>query len=155
MEVRFEDEKFMLEALKEALKAEKKGEVPVGAVVVKEGKVISRGHNLRETTHDPTAHAEIIAIKKAAKKLKNWRLTGCTLYVTIEPCPMCASAIVLARIDRVVYGTEDPKAGAVKSLYELLNDKRLNHQVKEVVSGILKEECSKIIKSFFKNLRET
>lgn len=148
------DEKYMKEAIKEALKAAKKGEVPIGAVIVKEGKVIGRGHNLRETKKDPTAHAEIMAIRQAAKKLKNWRLSGCTLYVTVEPCPMCAGAIVLSRIERVVYGTEDKKSGAVKSLYNLLTDVRLNHRVSEIISGVQKERSTEILKDFFKNLRQ-
>lgn len=148
------DTKFMKEAIKEAKKAAEKGEVPVGCVVVNQRKVIGRGHNLREGKNDPTAHAEIIAIKKAASRLKNWRLSGCTLYVTVEPCPMCAGAIVLSRIDRVVYAVEDEKAGAVKSLYTLLGDKRLNHQVAEVVDGICEEEVRGLIKRFFKILRE-
>lgn len=148
------DELFMKEALKEAQKAAAKGEVPIGAVVVREGKIIGRGHNLRESLNDPTAHAEIIAIKKAARKFKNWRLNGCTLYVTVEPCLMCAGAIVLARLEKVVYGAKDPKAGAVSSLYEVLNDRRLNHRVKEVKGGILEEECAAILKEFFKDLRD-
>lgn len=148
------DELFMKEALKEAQKAAAKGEVPIGAVVVREGKIIGRGHNLRESLNDPTAHAEIIAIKKAARKFKNWRLNGCTLYVTVEPCLMCAGAIVLARLEKVVYGAKDPKAGAVSSLYEVLDDRRLNHRVKEVKGGILEEECAAILKEFFKDLRD-
>jgi tRNA(adenine34) deaminase len=144
---------FMKEALKEARKAAKKGEVPIGAVVVKEDKIIGRGHNLRESANDPTAHAEIIAIRKASKKLKNWRLASCTLYVTVEPCIMCAGAIVLARIDRLVYGADDLKAGAVKSLYEAVSDRRLNHRVKEIRSGVLKDECAALLRSFFSGLR--
>jgi tRNA(adenine34) deaminase len=143
----------MKEALKEARKAAKKGEVPIGAVVVKEDKIIGRGHNLRESANDPTAHAEIIAIRKASKKLKNWRLASCTLYVTVEPCIMCAGAIVLARIDRLVYGADDLKAGAVKSLYEAVSDRRLNHRVKEIRSGVLKDECAALLRSFFSGLR--
>jgi tRNA(adenine34) deaminase len=148
-----DDEYFMRQALKEAQKAAAKNEVPIGAVVVKNGKIIGRGHNLRESLNDPTAHAEIIAIKKAAKKLKNWRLNGCTLYVTVEPCVMCAGAIILARLEGVVYGVKDPKAGAVASLYEVFDDKRLNHRVKRVEGGILKDECAAILKEFFNNLR--
>lgn len=147
------DEKYMKEALKEAKKAAQKGEVPVGAVIVKNGKIIARGHNLRESKQDPTMHAEIVAIKKAARKLENWRLAGCTLYVTVEPCPMCAGAIVQSRIGRVVYGARDPKAGAVASLYTILTDRRLNHQVSVITEGVLEEECSEILKSFFKRLR--
>src|SRR5690606_15069142 len=123
-----QDEKMMREALIEAEKALEIGEVPIGAVVIKDGAVIGRGHNLRETTNDPTAHAEVIALREAAQRSGSWRLTGCELYVTIEPCPMCAGAIILARIDRVVYGAADPKAGAVDTLYRLLNDSRFNHQ---------------------------
>ncbi len=148
------DARFMAEAIKEARKAAQKGEVPVGCVIVCQGEVISRGHNLREGKNDPTAHAEIIAIRKAASRLKNWRLAGCTLYATIEPCPMCAGAIVLSRIDRVVYAVEDEKAGAVKSLYTLLEDKRLNHQVAEVVKGVREEEVRTLMRSFFKILRK-
>lgn len=148
-----EDYRFMEEAIKEAKKAASKKEVPVGAVIVKEGKIIARGHNQRESTNDATSHAEIIAIRKASKKIKNWRLSGCTLYVTVEPCPMCAGAIVQARIDRVVYGAKDPKAGAVETLYQILSDKRLNHQVKEVISGVKEEECAELLKDFFKKLR--
>lgn len=148
-----EDYRFMEEAIKEAKKAALKKEVPVGAVIVKEGKIIARGHNQRESTNDATSHAEIIAIRKASKKIKNWRLSGCTLYVTVEPCPMCAGAIVQARIDRVVYGAKDPKAGAVETLYQILSDKRLNHQVKEVISGVKEKECAELLKDFFKKLR--
>jgi len=144
----------MKEALKEAHKATKKNEVPVGAIVVKEGKIIGRGHNLRESLNDPTAHAEIIAIKRAARKLKNWRLNGCALYVTVEPCIMCAGAILLARLEKVVYGAKDPKSGAVSSLYEVLADQRLNHRVKEIIGGILEEECTTILREFFKSLRD-
>ncbi len=153
MEFSETDLKFMKEALKEAEKAAQKGEVPIGAVIVKDGRIISRGHNLRESRQDPLAHAEMIAIYKAAKKLNNWRLTGCTLYVTVEPCPMCAGAILQSRIDRLVYGTEDPKAGAVKTLYRILEDERLNHQVKDIVSGVLAEDCASILSDFFAKLR--
>jgi len=144
--------KFMLEALSEAWKAYLIAEVPIGAVVVKDGKVIGRGHNLRESSKDPTAHAEIIAIRKAAEYLGGWRLTGCSIYVTIEPCPMCAGAIYQARFDKLVYGAPDLKAGAAGTLYNIPNDQRLNHTM-EVVPGILSEKCADIMSSFFKELR--
>lgn len=142
----------MLEALSEAWRAYLIAEVPIGAVIVKDGKVIARGHNLRESTKDPTAHAEIIAIRKAAEYLGGWRLTGCTMYVTIEPCPMCAGAIYQARFDKLVYGAPDIKAGAAGSLYNIPSDERLNHQL-EVVPGVLTEKCANIMSSFFKELR--
>ena len=142
----------MKEALKEAQKASIKGEVPVGAVIIKEGKVIARAHNLREKNNDPTAHAEIIAIKKAAKKLGGWRLSGCDMYVTLEPCTMCAGAMIHARISKVYFGTDDPKAGAAGSILDIFGETRFNHKV-EVESGILENECSGILKDFFKNLR--
>jgi tRNA(adenine34) deaminase len=129
------------------------GEVPVGAVVVKDGKVISSSHNLRETTKDPSAHAEILALRDATKRSDSWRLTESTLYVTKEPCIMCAGALVNARITRLVYGCRDEKAGGVDSLYRILNDRRLNHQV-GVVSGILEDECAEILRIFFKDRRE-
>ncbi|MGB9590986.1 MAG: tRNA adenosine(34) deaminase TadA [Candidatus Kryptoniota bacterium] len=144
---------FMIEALKEAEKALAKGEIPVGAVIVKDDEVIARGHNLRETLQDPTAHAEMIVIKETANRLRRWRLNDCTIYVTLEPCAMCAGAMVLARIKRLVYGASDPKAGAVSSLMTILSDKRLNHQV-EVVSGILSEECGEILRKLFSSRRK-
>ena len=140
-------------ALKEAGLAFQMGEVPVGAVVVKDGKVISSSHNLRETTKDPSAHAEILALRDATKRSDSWRLTESTLYVTKEPCIMCAGALVNARITRLVYGCRDEKAGGVDSLYRILNDRRLNHQV-GVVSGILEDECAEILRIFFKDRRE-
>jgi tRNA(adenine34) deaminase len=150
-----EHNKYMLEALKEAEKAQALGEVPIGAVLVdnKNGEIISRGYNLRETNRDPLAHAEIIAIKKAAKSLGKWRLTGTSLYVTVEPCPMCAGAILQARIDRVIYGAPDYKAGAVGSLIDLLRDERFNHQA-QVIPFVLEEECRGIMQEFFRKLRE-
>ncbi|AZR74346.1 tRNA-specific adenosine deaminase [Anoxybacter fermentans] len=151
--IREEDYRFMQEAIEEAKKAYAIEEVPIGAVVVKDGEVIGRGYNLRERDHDPTAHAEIIAIRDAACWLGGWRLTGCTLYVTIEPCPMCAGAILNARIDRVVYGAKDPKAGCAGSLMNILTDGRFNHQA-EVISGLLAEECAELMRSFFKRLRK-
>jgi len=146
------DEHFMRMALEEASIAYNEGEVPVGAVLVKDGKVISKAHNQREDSKDPTGHAEIIALKHGSREEDNWRLTGFTLYVTKEPCIMCAGAMVNARLGRLVYGCKDDKGGAVGSLYNILSDKRLNHQV-EVVSGILEEECSEILKRFFQHRR--
>jgi len=148
----YEDERWMQEAIAEAKKAEKLGEVPIGAVIVKEGIVIGRGHNLRETLHDPTAHAEIIAIKQASEYLDAWRLLDCTLYVTLEPCPMCAGAIVQSRVVRVVYGTNDHKAGCAGTLMNLLQEPRFNHET-ELTSGILQAECAELLKTFFKQLR--
>lgn len=150
---RMDHQRYMLEALTEAKKAESIGEVPIGAVIVKDGEIIARGHNLRETDQDPTAHAEIIAIQEAAKRLGSWRLNDCVLYVTLEPCPMCAGAIILSRIQTVVYGTEDPKAGCAGTLMNLLEDSRFNHQT-ETVTGVLQEECSAILSNFFRNLRQ-
>ncbi|WP_408641636.1 tRNA adenosine(34) deaminase TadA [Staphylococcus carnosus] len=140
-------------ALEEAKKAERIGEVPIGAIVVKEGEVIARAHNLRETVQQPTAHAEHIAIEKAAEAVGSWRLEDCTLYVTLEPCVMCSGAIVMSRIPRVVYGASDPKGGCSGSLMDLLQEPRFNHRA-EVVSGVLENECGAILKSFFKQLRE-
>lgn len=143
---------YMGEALLEAQKAAAIGEVPIGAVVVKNDVIIGRGHNRREIDHDPTAHAEMFAIREAAQYLGGWRLTGCEIYVTIEPCPMCAGAMVMARLDRLVYGSPDIKAGAAYSLYAILTDSRLNHRL-EVHSGIRAAECSAVISNFFKALR--
>ncbi len=142
----------MREALAEARAAAAEGEVPIGAVAVKDGRIIGRGHNRRESAQDPTAHAELLAVQEAARSAQSWRLTGVTVFVTLEPCAMCAGAMVLARLDRVVYGTRDPKAGAVGSLMDLLHDKRLNHQV-EVIEGVLAEECSGLLTKFFVGLR--
>ncbi len=142
----------MQEALKEARKAAQKGEVPVGAVIVKAGKVIARGHNLTESKKSALTHAEMMALSKATKKMKSWRLNGCDLYVTLEPCGMCAGAIVLSRIDRLFYGASDPKAGVVESIAKALENPKLNHHV-EVAGGILKEECSKALSDFFKEVR--
>ena len=147
-----DDERFMQIALNEAEKAAEEGETPIGAVAVLNGKIIAKARNKREIWNDPTAHAEIIALKKSAKKLNRWRLTGLTLYVTLEPCAMCAGAMVLARIDRLVYGCTDPKAGACGTLYNILQDKRLNHQV-EITTGVMEKECSALLKKFFKQLR--
>jgi len=142
----------MEEALKEARKAYDIDEVPIGAVVVKNGEIIGRGHNLRESEKDPTLHAEMIAIREAAAKVKSWRLTDCEIYVTIEPCPMCAGAIIQARIDRLIFGARDPKAGCARSLYNLLEDHRFNHRV-EVIESIMEEQCRDIITTFFRNKR--
>jgi len=141
-----------LEALAEARLALEAGEVPVGAVVVLDGEVIGRGHNLREAAQDPTAHAEILAIRQAARHLGSWRLTNADLYVTLEPCPMCAGAIVNARLRRLVFGAYDPKAGAVVSLMNLVQDRRLNHTV-EVLDGICQSECAGLLQEFFQRLR--
>ncbi|MCR5176983.1 MAG: tRNA adenosine(34) deaminase TadA [Anaerovibrio sp.] len=149
------DEHFMRLALAEAAKAYELGEVPIGAVLVENegGTVVSAGHNLRELARDATAHAEIEAIRQANQKLGRWRLSGTTLYVTIEPCPMCAGAIVNSRIDRVVYGGADIKAGAVHSIFNVLTNQRLNHQV-EVTAGVLEDECTELMKSFFRMRRK-
>jgi tRNA(adenine34) deaminase len=152
VKIKEKDIGFLKLALKEADIAGSKGEVPVGAVVVLDGNVAAKAHNKREASKDPTAHAEMLAIRKAAGKGDSWRLNKATLYVTKEPCPMCAGAIVNARIKRLVYGCRDEKGGAVDSLYKLLNDRRLNHQV-EVVSGVLEEECAEKLKRFFKERR--
>lgn len=141
-------ELFMRRALREAEQALAEDEVPVGAVIVCDGQVIASAHNGREQLHDPTAHAEMVAITQAAAALQSWRLDACTLYVTLEPCPMCAGAILQARISTVVFGALDPKAGAVQSLYQLLSDARLNHRC-QLVSGILAEECGSILTRFF------
>ena len=148
-----EDEKWMRHALTEARQALKKGEVPVGAVVAYEKRIIGRGHNQVETLNDPTAHAEIIAIGAAAGYLNSWRLTGASLYVTLEPCTMCAGALVLSRIDRLIFGTKDPKAGACGSLYNIAQDIRLNHQL-EIIPYILERECSQILQEFFEKVRQ-
>ncbi len=147
-----QDNKYMKEALKEAQKSYNKEEIPVGAVIVKDGKIIGRGHNLKETKNDTTNHAEIIAIKKASKKLKSWRLTGCTMYVTLEPCTMCAGALIQARLDKVVIGTMDEKTGACGSVLNVVEDYKFNHRV-EIEKGVMEKECKSIIQEFFKKLR--
>lgn len=147
-----EDEKYMKEALKEARKAYKLGEVPIGCVIVYEGKIIGRGYNRRNTDKTTLSHAEISAIKKASKVIGDWRLEGCTLYVTLEPCQMCSGAIIQARIDRVVMGAMNPKAGCGGSLLNVLENESFNHQAL-VSRGILEEECSDILTKFFKELR--
>ena len=147
-----QDEQWMKEAIAEAKKAERLGEVPIGAVVVKEGVIIGRGHNLRETQHNPVSHAEIIAIQQASQALNAWRLLDCTLYVTLEPCPMCAGAIVQSRIKRVVYGTDDPKAGCAGTLMNLLQEPRFNHET-ELTGYVLQTECANLLTEFFRELR--
>lgn len=147
------DEKFMSAAIKEANKAQDLGEVPIGAIIVYQGEIIATGHNVRETSQLASSHAELIAITAANKKLSSWRLEECTLYVTLEPCAMCAGAIVQSRIKRVVFGAFDPKAGCAGTLMNLLQDERFNHQV-EVISGILEEECGRLLSDFFRQLRE-
>lgn len=144
---------FMSLALKEAEKALKKGEVPIGCVIVHDDRIIGRGHNLRETKNDPTLHAEIVAIKKASKKLSSWRLTNSTVYVTVEPCIMCMGAMILARVKRIVFGCYDKKSGACGSLYDISKDKRLNHRI-DVISGVMKKECREMIQGFFLRLRK-
>ena len=143
----------MAEALAEARLAGAEGEVPIGAVVVADGRIVGRGRNARERLNDPTAHAEILALHEASKELGRWRLSGATIYATLEPCPMCAGALVNARIDRLVYGVADPKAGAVDTLFDLVRDARLNHRV-QVESGILAEECGEILRQFFRERRK-
>ncbi len=145
-------EKFMRAALEEARIAEEYDEVPVGAVVVREGRIIGRGHNEKESLRDPTAHAEMLAITAACSAVGDWRLTDCTLYVTLEPCPMCAGAIVLARIKQLVFGAEDPKFGACGSLYSIVDDPRSNHQV-SVLSDVEGDACSLALTEFFKKQR--
>ena len=144
----------MKEALKEAEKAAAMGEVPIGAVVVKDGIIIGRGHNKTETAKDPTAHAEMEAIRAASAALGGWRLLGCDMYVTAEPCSMCAGAIVWSRIENLYIGTMDPKAGACGSVFNIVQEDKLNHQV-NVTTGILQEECSRLLKDFFRSLRRT
>ena len=143
---------FMRDALREAEFAEREDEVPVGAVIVHDGRVVARAHNQREQLQDPTAHAEMVAITQAAAALGSWRLEKCVLYVTLEPCPMCAGAILQARIPVVVYGTSDGKAGAVDTLFHLLNDARLNHRC-EVISGVLQDSCASVLSRFFEAKR--
>lgn len=148
------DEKFMAQALKEAQKAYDKDEVPVGVVIVKDGKIIARAHNTKEETQDALHHSELLAIHKACKKVQSWRLIGCDIYVTMEPCYMCSGAIVNSRINRVVFGAFDPKAGCCGSIYNLVQDKNFNHRVKEVVGGVLEKECSGILSKFFAGKRK-
>jgi tRNA(adenine34) deaminase len=148
------DYDFMKIALEEAQDAYRRGEVPVGAVLVREGNILARAHNSPIVRNDPSAHAEMLVLRQAGEKIGNYRLAGAELYVTLEPCIMCAGAIVHARISRVIFGARDPKCGAVVSLYNILSDKRLNHQVK-ITEGILSEECGEIISRFFQQKRIT
>lgn len=148
------DAKYMKEAIRQAKKAYAIGEVPIGCVIVRDGKIISRGYNRRTIDKNTLAHAELAAIKKASKKLDDWRLEGCTMYVTLEPCQMCAGALVQSRIDRVVIGCMNPKAGCAGSILNLLQMPEFNHQV-ELETGVLEEECSQMMKDFFRELRET
>ena len=148
------EEVFMKEAIKEARKAYKKDEVPVGAVIVKDGEIIARAHNVKEQKKDTTKHAEIIAIQKASKKLESWRLENCTMYVTLEPCAMCTGAMIQARLKKVVIGTMDEKTGACGSVLNLLQENGLNHQV-EIERGIMAEECGEMMTAFFRRLRKS
>ncbi len=146
-------EKYMKIAIEEAKKAEEKNEVPIGAVIVYDGEVIAKAHNVRETSQQAKAHAEFLAIEEANNKLNSWRLDECVLYVTLEPCPMCAGAIMQARIPTVVFGAYDPKAGCCGSLLNILEDSRFNHQA-EIISGVLEEECGSLLTNFFRKLRD-
>jgi len=146
------DERFMRMAIDAAHIAEENGDVPIGAVIVYQEKVIGRAYNQREQLTDPTAHAEIVALTQAATFMETWRLHGCTIYVTLEPCPMCAGSLVLGRLDRLVYGCADPKAGACGSLYDIVRDERLNHRL-EVTSGVLADECAALLQTFFRARR--
>ena len=138
--------------IEQAQIAEENGDVPIGAVIVYQEQIIGKAYNQRQQLQDPTAHAEIIALTQAAAFMENWHLNGCTMYVTLEPCPMCAGALVLARMDRLVYGCDDPKAGACKSLYNIVQDERLNHKV-EVTSGVMEEQCRQQLQNFFAKRR--
>ncbi len=153
MAIENDDVFWMGKAIGQAEKAAARGEVPIGAVIVKDGNIIARGHNLREGMQDPSAHAELIAIRRAAKKIGNWRLLDTTLYVTLEPCLMCMGAILLARVEKVVFGCHDPKGGAAGSLYDLSDDRRLNHRI-TLVSGVRHAECASLLSNFFKLLRQ-
>ncbi len=146
------DEAFMREALAEAALALATDDVPVGAVVVRDGEIVGRGRNRREADQDPTAHAEVVALRDACRAARRWRLDGCSLYVTHEPCPMCAGAIVNSRIARLIYGCDNPKAGAIRTLYNIADDPRLNHRA-EILGGVLASECSKLLTDFFQRLR--
>ena len=149
-----DDNYFMGLALEQAEKAYQLGEVPIGAILTIDGEVIASAHNMRETWHDATAHAEMIVIRQACEKLKRWRLTGSTLYVTIEPCPMCAGGLVMSRVDRLVYGSADYKAGAVESVFNVTQHQALNHSL-EVTAGVRADECSAIMKQFFRMRRKS
>jgi tRNA(adenine34) deaminase len=147
------DEYFMKKAIEKAQQAGEVGEVPIGAVIVKDNEIIAEAYNLRETEQRAICHAELLAIDEACRKLGTWRLSGCMLYVTLEPCPMCSGAIVLSRVDRVVYGADDPKGGCAGTLMNLLDEPRFNHQA-GVTSGVLAEECGELLSTFFRNLRK-
>jgi tRNA(adenine34) deaminase len=147
-----DDQRYMRTAIAQAEIAQENGDVPIGAVIVYQNQIIGKAYNQREQLKDPTAHAEIIALTQAAAFLESWRLNDCTIYVTLEPCPMCAGALVLARMKRLVYGCDDPKTGAVKSLYNIVQDQRLNHRL-EVTSGVLAAECSELLQGFFQKRR--
>ncbi|AIZ58794.1 tRNA adenosine(34) deaminase TadA [Bacillus safensis] len=147
------DEQFMQEAISEALKAEQIGEVPIGAIIVVDDQIVSRAHNLRESEQRSIAHAELLAIDEACKATGSWRLEDAVLYVTLEPCPMCAGAIVLSRVKKVVFGAYDPKGGCAGTLMNLLDDERFNHQ-SEVIGGVLENECGELLSQFFRNLRQ-
>ena len=147
-----EDERFMRFAIEQAKIAEENGDVPIGAVIVYKNQIIAKAYNQRQQLNDPTAHAEIIALTQAAAFVQNWRLNGCAMYVTLEPCPMCAGALVLARLDRLVYGCDDPKSGACGSIYNIVADERLNHRL-QVTAGVLAKECSEQLQSFFQQRR--
>jgi len=146
------DQQYLRAAITAAKIAEENGDVPIGAVIVYQNRIYAKAYNQREQLQDPTAHAEIIALTQAAAALENWHLNGCTMYVTLEPCPMCAGALVLARMDRLVYGCDDPKTGACKSLYNIVQDERLNHRL-EVTSGVLREQCREQLQEFFAKRR--
>jgi len=148
-----EDERYMRLAIEQGKIAEANGDVPIGAVIVYQNQIIGRAYNQREQLKDPTAHAEIIALTQAAAFRQSWRLDGCTMYVTLEPCPMCAGALVLSRMDRLVYGCDDRKAGACGSLYDIVRDERLNHRL-QVTSGVLANDCSKLLQDFFQKKRD-
>ncbi|MDR4950257.1 tRNA adenosine(34) deaminase TadA [Neobacillus cucumis] len=147
------DEYFMREAIKEAKKAEEINEVPIGAVLVMNGEIVARAHNLREIDQTAIAHAELLAIDQACRQTGSWRLEDSTLYVTLEPCPMCAGAIILSRVKRVVYGAKDPKGGCAGTLMNLLQDERFNHQC-EVITGVLEAECGQMLSDFFRSIRD-
>ncbi|MFA5239384.1 MAG: tRNA adenosine(34) deaminase TadA [Phycisphaerae bacterium] len=147
------DEFYMQAAIDQAKIAEENGDVPIGAIIVHNNQIIAKAYNQREQLQDPTAHAEVIALTQAAAALENWHLNDCTMYVTLEPCPMCAGALVLARVERLVYGCDDPKTGAVKSLYNIVTDGRLNHRL-EVTEGVLADECAKLLQEFFQKRRK-
>jgi len=146
------DQQFMKAAIEQAKIAEENGDVPIGAVIVYKNQIIAKAYNQRQQLNDPTAHAEIIALTQAAAFVQNWRLNGCAMYVTLEPCPMCAGALVLARLDRLVYGCDDPKSGACGSIYNIVADERLNHRL-QVTAGVLAEDCGAQLQSFFQKRR--